>query len=59
MGLLIDGRWHDQWYQTSKDGAFQRERTSLRERGVSILESQLSSKRSEWLLQADPSGIRR
>lgn len=41
------------------DGAFQRERTSLRERGVSILESQLSSKRSEWLLQADPSGIRR
>ncbi|WP_422421807.1 glutathione S-transferase family protein [Pseudomonas sp. GZD-222] len=25
MGLLIDGRWHDQWYQSSKDGAFQRE----------------------------------
>ncbi|MHA6194639.1 hypothetical protein ACX3YG_09750 [Pseudomonas wadenswilerensis] len=41
------------------DGAFQRERTSLRERGVSILESELSSKRSEWSLQADPSGIRR
>ncbi|MGH8379322.1 glutathione S-transferase family protein [Pseudomonas sp.] len=27
MGLLIDGRWHDQWYQSSKDGAFQREST--------------------------------
>lgn len=26
MGLLIDGRWHDQWYQSSKDGAFQREK---------------------------------
>lgn len=25
MGLLIDGRWHDQWYESSKDGAFQRE----------------------------------
>ncbi|MFD2642572.1 glutathione S-transferase family protein [Pseudomonas japonica] len=25
MGLLIDGRWHDQWYTSSKDGAFQRE----------------------------------
>lgn len=41
------------------DGAFQRERTSVRERGVSILESELASKRSEWLLQADPSEIRR
>ncbi|MDN7142730.1 glutathione S-transferase family protein [Pseudomonas sp. JQ170] len=27
MGLLIDGRWHDQWYKSSKDGAFQREST--------------------------------
>ncbi|MDD2061090.1 glutathione S-transferase family protein [Pseudomonas sp. GD03860] len=27
MGLLIDGRWHDQWYESSKDGAFQREST--------------------------------
>ena len=25
MGLLIEGRWHDQWYESSKDGAFQRE----------------------------------
>ena len=25
MGLLIDGRWHDQWYKSSKDGAFERE----------------------------------
>ncbi|MFD2641704.1 hypothetical protein [Pseudomonas japonica] len=41
------------------DGAFQRERTSLRERGVSILEAELASKRESWLLQADPSGIRR
>lgn len=30
MGLLIDGRWHDQWYQTSKDGAFQRENAQRR-----------------------------
>jgi len=25
MGLLIEGRWHDQWYESSADGAFQRE----------------------------------
>ncbi|QXH58565.1 glutathione S-transferase family protein [Pseudomonas maumuensis] len=30
MGLLIDGRWHDQWYQTSKDGAFKRENAQRR-----------------------------
>ncbi|MGV2836521.1 glutathione S-transferase family protein, partial [Pseudomonas shirazensis] len=30
MGLLIDGRWHDQWYQTNKDGAFQRENAQRR-----------------------------
>lgn len=28
MGLLIEGRWHDQWYESSADGAFQRERAS-------------------------------
>ncbi|MNQ50478.1 Glutathionyl-hydroquinone reductase YqjG [compost metagenome] len=25
MGLLIDGRWHDQWYDTAADGRFKRE----------------------------------
>ncbi|PNA00088.1 MULTISPECIES: glutathione S-transferase family protein [unclassified Pseudomonas] len=30
MGLLIDGRWHDQWYQTSQDGAFKRENAQRR-----------------------------
>ncbi|WP_054901629.1 glutathione S-transferase family protein [Pseudomonas sp. NBRC 111131] len=30
MGLLIDGRWHDQWYENAKDGAFQRERAQRR-----------------------------
>ncbi|QBF26222.1 glutathione S-transferase family protein [Pseudomonas tructae] len=30
MGLLIDGRWHDQWYASSKDGAFQRESAQRR-----------------------------
>ncbi|WP_442108531.1 glutathione S-transferase family protein [Pseudomonas sp. NUPR-001] len=30
MGLLIDGRWHDQWYQSSKDGSFQRETSQRR-----------------------------
>ncbi|MCY1349268.1 Glutathionyl-hydroquinone reductase YqjG [compost metagenome] len=25
MGLLVDGKWHDQWYDTAKDGRFQRE----------------------------------
>ena len=30
MGLLIDGRWHDQWYENSKDGAFQRENAQRR-----------------------------
>lgn len=25
MGLLIEGRWHDQWYDTGEDGRFQRE----------------------------------
>ncbi|MCY0964888.1 glutathione S-transferase family protein [Parathalassolituus penaei] len=31
MGLLINGQWHDQWYDTSKtDGAFQREDAAIR-----------------------------
>ncbi|QOF91022.1 glutathione S-transferase family protein [Pseudomonas lundensis] len=30
MGLLIDGHWHDQWYESSKDGAFQREQAQRR-----------------------------
>jgi putative glutathione S-transferase len=30
MGQLIDGRWHDQWYDTSKDGRFQRENAQRR-----------------------------
>ncbi|AZE49706.1 Glutathione S-transferase, omega [Pseudomonas chlororaphis] len=30
MGLLIEGRWHDQWYESSKDGAFQREQAQRR-----------------------------
>ncbi|MBX8528958.1 glutathione S-transferase family protein [Pseudomonas cichorii] len=30
MGLLIEGRWHDQWYESSKDGAFQRENAQRR-----------------------------
>ncbi|NRA41403.1 MAG: glutathione S-transferase family protein, partial [Pseudomonadales bacterium] len=29
MGLLVDGKWHDQWYQ-SKDGAFIREDAQFR-----------------------------
>lgn len=30
MGLLIDGQWHDQWYDTGKDGRFQREQAKRR-----------------------------
>ncbi|MGE8438951.1 MAG: glutathione S-transferase family protein [Pseudomonas palmensis] len=30
MGLLIDGRWHDQWYESGKDGTFQRENAQRR-----------------------------
>lgn len=30
MGLLIDGQWHDQWYDTSKDGKFKREDAQFR-----------------------------
>ncbi|WP_017903662.1 glutathione S-transferase family protein [Pseudomonas asplenii] len=30
MGLLIEGHWHDQWYESSKDGAFQREQAQRR-----------------------------
>ncbi|PAV24592.1 glutathione-dependent reductase [Tamilnaduibacter salinus] len=31
MGLLIDGQWHDQWYDTSKTGGrFQREAAGFR-----------------------------
>jgi putative glutathione S-transferase len=30
MGLLVEGRWHDQWYESSKDGAFQREQAKRR-----------------------------
>jgi putative glutathione S-transferase len=30
MGLLVEGRWHDQWYESGKDGAFQREQAQRR-----------------------------
>jgi putative glutathione S-transferase len=31
MGLLIDGRWHDQWYDTAKSGGrFQRQDSAFR-----------------------------
>ncbi len=30
MGLLIEGRWHDQWYESGKDGTFQREQAKRR-----------------------------
>lgn len=30
MGLLIDGRWHDQWYESDEDGAFKREQAQRR-----------------------------
>ena len=30
MGLLIDGRWHDQWYDTAGDGRFKRETAQRR-----------------------------
>jgi len=28
--LLVDGRWQDKWYESSKDGAFQREQAQRR-----------------------------
>lgn len=30
MGLLIEGRWHDQWYDTGEGGRFQRESAQRR-----------------------------
>jgi putative glutathione S-transferase len=30
MGLLIDGHWQDQWYDTARDGRFQREQAQRR-----------------------------
>lgn len=30
MGLLVEGHWRDQWYESSKDGAFQRENAQRR-----------------------------
>ncbi|MBL0798781.1 glutathione S-transferase family protein [Pseudomonas sp. B7] len=30
MGSLVDGRWQDKWYESSKDGAFQREQAQRR-----------------------------
>jgi putative glutathione S-transferase len=30
MGLLVDGKWHDQWYQNSKDGKFVRHESAFR-----------------------------
>lgn len=33
MGLLIDGQWHDQWYDTKKTGgAFVRTEAQFRDR---------------------------
>jgi len=34
MGLLIDGRWHDQWYDTSASGGrFVRQDSAARQSG--------------------------
>ncbi|MCM8743518.1 glutathione S-transferase family protein [Pseudomonas koreensis] len=30
MGLLVNGHWQDKWYESSKDGAFQREQAQRR-----------------------------
>lgn len=30
MGLLVEGRWQDQWYESGKDGEFQREQAQRR-----------------------------
>ncbi|MBV4457801.1 glutathione S-transferase family protein [Pseudomonas sp. COR58] len=30
MGLLVDGRWQDKWYESDKDGAFRREQAQRR-----------------------------
>ena len=31
MGQLVDGKWHDTWYDTSGDGRFKREEASFRD----------------------------
>lgn len=31
MGLLIDGKWHDQWYETGKSGKFERKESQFRD----------------------------
>src|SRR5690606_4300951 len=31
MGLLIDGKWHDKWYDTAGDGEFKREEARFRD----------------------------
>ena len=31
MGLLVDGQWHDRWYDTASDGRFRREEASFRD----------------------------
>ena len=31
MGLLIDGKWHDQWYDTGKSGKFERKESQFRD----------------------------
>ncbi len=30
MGLLVEGRWQDQWYESGEDGTFQREQAKRR-----------------------------
>jgi putative glutathione S-transferase len=29
-GFTVEGRWQDKWYESSKDGAFQREQAQRR-----------------------------
>ncbi len=31
MGLLVDGKWHDRWYENSDSGEFQREQAQRRD----------------------------
>ena len=31
MGLLVDGKWQDKWYDTGKSGKFERSQSQFRD----------------------------
>jgi putative glutathione S-transferase len=50
MGLLVEGKWHDQWYENSKDGKFIRSESAFRSSIKADLQSEFPAESGRYHL---------